>query len=168
MALEPQIPEDRIYHKSFPANSALEGTPTEDDFSDAITPKTYDVEEGDWVSINDSGEAVAGDNTDILAFPVWTAGGRYDVRHSGEITVLWGPHIAMTNRIKTDAGTGQITTSTTVGSLLGVETSGNGGKILRVAQSGDRIVAILTGQLDAQASGYIEYMTYPMYTATVA
>ena len=162
--LEPQIDQSKIYHRSLTAGAALVQAGTLDDFEDALTPSTLDVQEGVWVTKDSSGEAVKAINTDRLAWPVWTDGGRYDVQGSGEVTVLWGPHIAKTDQFVA-AGTGLINSSTAVGTLLGVDPTTS---TLRVAQSGDFAVAIFEGFETAGAVDYIEYSTYGSMSVAVA
>lgn len=138
------VPVNLVYRRSIEVASSLVSTGTEGDPDISLAPDTVDIEDGDWVTLDSDQKAVKATTTSTLAWPVWTAGGRYDVRASKLITVIFGPHWAKTTRF-TAAGL------TTVGQELMVDANG----LLALATSSNVVHAFL------EKTAYDTSTTYP-------
>lgn len=73
----------------------------------ALAERTVSLEEGQWVTLNSSGNAIVADSgsgggATGLAWPVWSGGDRLDMK--GGIAVLHGPFVADTSYFD-DGGT---------------------------------------------------------------
>lgn len=120
----------------------------------ALDLKAINLVEGDWVSLNDAGEAVAITSVKRLAYPVWV-GGRTDSAAAGKITVIAGPHSGKTSRFDaTPTGGGAYA----AGELLTVR---NG--VLDRCASGEPINAICEGEVTDVSTdfpdGFLPYTT---------
>jgi len=149
------IPETSIvtfYRRSLtPADSLIDDAGTNPD--PALDLKVIDVAEADWVTLDDTGKAIAiGATPKGLAFPVWV-GGRSDAGAAKSITVIAGPHSGKTSNFDTTGG------AYTAGQRL----TAKNGKLYKAA-SGDPVVAMAEGAAagaDATyPNGYLSYNTY--------
>lgn len=149
------IPETSVvtfYRRALvPADSLLDDAGTNPE--PALDLKVIDVEEGDWVTLDTDGKAVAIAATPKrLAFPVWV-GGRTDAAAAKSITVIAGPHSGKTTNFDTGGG------AYTPGDML----TAKNGKLYK-ASSGEPVVAVAEGPAaGADATypdGYLPYNTY--------
>lgn len=133
-----------------PADSLLSDAGTNPD--PALDLKKVGVAEADWVTLDDTGKAVAITTSKQLAFPVWV-GDRTDAAAAKSITVIAGPHSGKTSNFDTGAG------AYTAGQKL----TAKNGKLYK-AGTGDPVVAIAEGAASGADStypnGYLPYNTY--------
>lgn len=150
------VPINQVYRRSIKVAASLIGAGTEGDLDLSLAPDTVDIVEGDWVTLDASQLAIKADETAAFAWPVWTDGGRYDVRALGAVTVVTGQHWAQTANF-TVAGL------TTVGQALTLDAGADAGKLL-LATTGDVVFAHLEriphSTSTAFPNGYIDYNTY--------
>jgi len=106
------------------------------DPSISLVPDVVNIKEGDWVETDANGDAVLSAGPARRAFPVYTGGGRFDVRAGGQISVLWGLWIARTAAVKPGI----------VVAGAGVPLTTDAG-LLRPAVAGEGVVAISEGPL---------------------
>lgn len=154
--VEPHVDIRDIYRREFTVASSLLIAGTEQDFEDALTPQQVDLEEGDWITLDSNDEAIKTPATGPgLAFVVWGAGTRYDLRSTGQVTVIAGPYVAATTKFNATNVTG----ATGIGAALAAKSG-----VLDLAVSGDVVVARLErGPHKTNTefpNGFIRYSTY--------
>lgn len=156
--VEIQTGLNHVFRRDLVPAAGLVSAGAEDDFDDALTPDTVDVEEGDWVTFDSAGNLIKTTATaPLMAWVVWSDGGRYDVRSTGKVTVLYGPYFAATTKFKT-TDPGAVDSNTAPGTGLSAVSG-----ILQEAQTGEPIVAVLEKGPHKTSTtfpdGYITYNT---------
>jgi hypothetical protein len=119
LGLFPITPLTMIWRRMFtPADALLSAVTTQ--AGSALAERTIAVNEGQWVTLDASGNAIVAPNgTTLPAWPVWSGGQRLDPK--GGITVLHGAWVADTSYF-VDTGTYGVGTPLIIatGSVQGV------------------------------------------------